>query len=199
MSHIAPNTPRRRYQPPVRSTERQQLTCLPPFRLAKQTRRQLISEALIQTSHRMRYQRRVAGGCTAPPQAEPAMNAPEAITPHRERNSAFRRHPQTDPDRCSKLSASDPWGQGAIGRHSRRRVLRPMPCLTHAPSPSVILELARRSSAMLLACSGSSEAYPAWGEEGTKKPPGLRLATAPSGAPAEPPKRRRKGAPRLAR
>lgn len=42
--------------------------------------------------------------------------------------------------------------------------------------PSIILELARRSSAMLLACSGSSEAHPAWGEEGTKKPPGLRLA-----------------------
>ena len=41
-------------------------------------------------------------------------------------------------------------------------------------------ELARRSSAVLLACSGSSEACPAWGEEETEKPPGLRLASSPS-------------------
>ena len=41
-------------------------------------------------------------------------------------------------------------------------------------------ELARCSSAVLLACSGSSEACPAWGEEEAKKPPGLRLASPPS-------------------
>ena len=46
---------------------------------------------------------------------------------------------------------------------------------------------------------GSSEATSGLGGRRAKKPPGLRLATAHSGARAEPPNRRRKGAHRPAR
>ena len=54
---------------------------------------------------------------------------------------------------------------------------------------SIPPELARRSQRSLALGKGPSEACPAWGEEGAKKPPSLRLAHRSPPAPAVPTKR----------